>query len=276
VEGRGVEADDRLNIILSPHFDDAVLSLGGCIAKSPERAVIVTVFAGTPPDGVAGRWDRWCGFASAADAMRARCRENEAALAVLGVPPSRICNLGHLDGQYRRRQPAGGTPADLRSAIAEDIFQLVKRYGGRVNLLAPASAWHPDHQIVTDAALDLCKGGGYSDAELFLYQDQPYAYLELRRTSRIPLRFASFARLAEIARKRLDLSPEARLLSLEEAHIRKKKRALKQYKSQFPLIKHLLYKMIADFSFYQARDAGSAARYVEAVYRLAAPPPVHS
>jgi LmbE family N-acetylglucosaminyl deacetylase len=253
-----------------------VLSLGGFIAKSPERAVIVTVFAGTPSDGAAGRWDRLSGFASAADAMRARSRENDQALAVLGVPPDQIWNLAYLDGQYRRPQWAGETSTGLRSGIAEDISQLVKRYSGRVNLLAPASAWHPDHQIVTDAVFDLRRGGGCSEAEFFLYQDQPYAYLELRRTNRIPLRFSSFAPLAEIARKRLVLGPEARFLNLEGAHILKKKLAMKQYKSQFPLIKHLLYKMIADFSYYQARDAGAAALYVEVVYRLAPHPPVHS
>jgi LmbE family N-acetylglucosaminyl deacetylase len=265
--------DDRLNLILSPHFDDAVLSLGGCIAKSPERAVIVTVFAGTPTDEVAGRWDRLSGFAGAADAMRARSQENDAALAVLGVPPGQIRNLAHLDAQYRRLD--GTPPVDLRSVIAEDIRQVVHDYGGRVNLLAPASAWHPDHQIVTEAALDLCKGGGCSQAELFLYQDQPYAYLELRRTSLIPLRFVQFARLANIVRERFGFGLEAGLLGLEEAQIAKKSSALKQYKSQFPVIRHLLRKMIADFSYYQARDLGAAARYVEVVYRSAAPPPAH-
>src|ERR1700722_18211357 len=107
--------DGRPNLILSPHFDDAVLSLGGLIAKAPERAIVVTVFAGAPVEDVRGGWDRWSGFATGAAAVRARSQENAAALALLGVPRSQIHDLGHLDYQYR---PTGTAPGDLRSAIA--------------------------------------------------------------------------------------------------------------------------------------------------------------
>ena len=48
--------DDRPNIILSPHFDDAVLSLGGLIAKSPERAW--SPCSPEPERVTSGRWDR--------------------------------------------------------------------------------------------------------------------------------------------------------------------------------------------------------------------------
>src|SRR5712692_5355525 len=101
---------DRPNLILSPHFDDAVLSLGGLIAKAPDRAVVVTVFAGVPPEGVAGRWDRLSGFPMAVAAIRARRQENEAALALIGVPQNRIRNLDYLDGQYRSQCARGQAP----------------------------------------------------------------------------------------------------------------------------------------------------------------------
>ena len=71
--------------------------------------------------------------------MRARAEENERALAVLGVAPDAICNLGHLDSQYRVQQrPDSLASAKLRSAIAADIRRLVSDHGGAVNLFAPA------------------------------------------------------------------------------------------------------------------------------------------
>src|SRR6202790_1608245 len=113
----------RVNIILSPHFHDAVFSLGGLIATAPERSVFVTVFAGMPAAGIAGRWDRRSGFKSGAEAMRARALENEAGVAALQVPPSAIVNLDFLDRQYRPKASIAG----LRSAIAETVRQIAGR-----------------------------------------------------------------------------------------------------------------------------------------------------
>ena len=54
----------------------------------------------------------------------------------------------------------------------------------------------------------------------------------------------------------------------------KKRQAIGRYKSQFPLVRPLLCKMIADFSRYQARAAGLFSRHAEIVYRL--DPAAHS
>jgi LmbE family N-acetylglucosaminyl deacetylase len=269
--------DDRLNIILSPHFDDAVFSLGGFIAKAPKRVVVVTVFAGTPPEGVAGGWDRWSGFINAAAAMRARCRENEEALAALGVSQTGICNLDYLDDQYRRQQrPDETQAATLRSAIGDDIRELVRRHGGTVNLFSPASAWHPDHQLVTDAVIDLRCEKEFANVDVFLYQDQPYAYLQLRSKSLVPLKFINFNRHIEIAGKRHNLMLEREFLELQKTDISIKLRSAKKYESQYPIIKHLLYKILADFSYYQARDTGLQSHYAELVYRVTPRYPPHS
>jgi LmbE family N-acetylglucosaminyl deacetylase len=265
--------DDRPNLILSPHFDDAVLSLGGLIATAPERAVVVTIFAGTPAENISGRWDRRSGFASAAAAMRARTEENERALAVLGVAPDAICNLGHLDSQYRvQRQSDRVAIAGLRSAIAADIRRLVSDHGGAVNLFAPASAWHPDHRIVGDAVFDVYRMDDRPAAGVFLYQDQPYAYLELRRRNLAPLRLANFARLADVAAQRSGLAVAGEFLEFDERHWQAKTEAIERYGSQFRILRPLMGKMISDFSYYQARAGGRASRYAEMVYRLPEPP----
>jgi LmbE family N-acetylglucosaminyl deacetylase len=256
--------DDRLNIILSPHFDDAVFSLGGFIATAPERAVVLTVFAGTPAQGVTGRWDRRSGFKTAAEAMRARALENVAALAVLEVPPSRIVNLDCLDRQYRLDE---APVADLQSAIAEAVRQIVRSHGGPVNVFSPASPWHPDHRLVTAAVIELSRAREWADAEVFLYQDQPYAYLELRGRTLAPLRFVTFG----TADNRRGVAAEPHWFGFGEAEAAKKQQAARQYKSQFPIVRRLLCKMIEDFSRYQARAAGLSSRHAELAYRLTAP-----
>jgi LmbE family N-acetylglucosaminyl deacetylase len=256
--------DDRLNIILSPHFDDAVFSLGGFIATAPERVIVVTVFAGTPAEGIVGRWDRRSGFKTATEAMRARALENEAALAVLGVPPTGIVNLDFLDRQYREHEvPAAG----LRSAIAAALRHVVRRHGGSLNVFAPASGWHPDHRLVTDSIIEPWTAQDLPDMHLFLYQDQPYAYFELRRRTLAPLRFAKLG----VAENRHRVAAEPHWLKFDETQASRKREAADQYKSQFPVMRPLFLKMIDDFSRYQARAAQLSSPRAELAYRLGAP-----
>ncbi len=257
--------NDRLNIILSPHFDDAVFSLGGLIATAPERAVVITVFAGTPAEGIVGHWDRRSGFKSAAEAMRARTLENEAALAVLKVAPSAIVNLDFLDGQYHPdKAPAVG----LRAAIAETVRRIGLGDGGPAKLFVPASAWHPDHLLVTDSVIELWEAHELPGADIFLYQDQPYAYLELRQRTLAPLRFAKFTTASSLR----GVAVQPHWLEFDEAAAVRKQQAAKQYKSQFPIVRPLLIKMIEKFSRYQARAAGLSSPHAELTYRLGAPP----
>ena len=83
-------------LVLSPHLDDAVLSLGGAIAAwvaAGERVVIATVYTTGPP------------LAEIAPAMRVfadyatRTREDDAACAVLGAEQLR---LGLVERAFRR------------------------------------------------------------------------------------------------------------------------------------------------------------------------------
>jgi hypothetical protein len=84
----------------------------------------------------------------------------------------------------------------------------------------------------------------------------------------MPLRFASY-RVRESAR---DISVQPHWLAFDDTAAARKRRAMGEYKSQFPLLRPLLGKMIEDFSRYQARKAGLSSRHAELVYRLAPPP----
>ena len=68
-------------LVISPHLDDAVLSLGGSIAAwvgSGERVVVATVYtAGPPLDTISPGMRRFADYT-------ARCAEDTAACAVLG------------------------------------------------------------------------------------------------------------------------------------------------------------------------------------------------
>jgi LmbE family N-acetylglucosaminyl deacetylase len=146
-------------IILSPHFDDAVLSCWHVLASAPE-VLVVNVFAGEPAEGTFGWWDRLAGAPDSATAVRARIEEDRRALALAGCT---AVNLPFLDSQYRQPDQSPGEIVDaLRGVIAADA-----------RLYAPASLGdhHRDHTAVRAAALALNSEG----ADLELYADLPHA-----------------------------------------------------------------------------------------------------
>ncbi|HEV3227404.1 MAG TPA: PIG-L family deacetylase, partial [Acidimicrobiales bacterium] len=76
-------------VVLSPHLDDAVLSLGATIAASVRAGAsvrVVTVFSGDPTSTrAASRWEVQCGFSSAAEAARTRRDEDTVACGRIGA-----------------------------------------------------------------------------------------------------------------------------------------------------------------------------------------------
>lgn len=146
-------------IILSPHFDDAVLSCWHVLASAGE-VLVVNVFAGEPPAGTLGWWDRLAGATDSAAAVRMRIEEDRQALALAGRT---AVNLPFLDNQYRQ-------PDEAPEEIVEALRGVV--VAGAL-LYAPASLGdhHPDHAAVRAAALALHAEG----ADLELYADLPHA-----------------------------------------------------------------------------------------------------
>ncbi len=149
-------------VVLSPHLDDAVLSLGASIAYVARRGAdvdVVTVLAGDPTfSAPAGRYDRSCGFTTAGEAAGARQEEDAKACKLIGARP---IWLPFWDGYY----PGG---AD-KETIVQAIEAALPDTG--LLLIPGFPLLHPDHIWLTKLVLtDLA-----SSIPLGLYMEQPYA-----------------------------------------------------------------------------------------------------
>ena len=144
--------------ILSPHPDDAVLSLWHVLA-GPGDVRVVNVFTAAPPGAGPGWWDDRSGATDPAVRAAEREGEDRAALALAG---REAISLGFIDNQYRsgaqRLEPIVDA---LAVALAPDEL-----------VLAPAALGaHPDHDLVRAAALGLRDRG----RTVALYADLPHA-----------------------------------------------------------------------------------------------------
>jgi hypothetical protein len=145
-------------VILSPHRDDAVLSLWHVLA-GPGEVRVVNVFTGAPAGALPGWWDELSGARDPLVRAREREREDDEALALAGRAG---VGLGFLDDQYRPE------PQELGPVLAA----LATVVDPGETLLAPAALGeHRDHALVRAAALTLRERG----RDVALYADIPHA-----------------------------------------------------------------------------------------------------
>jgi LmbE family N-acetylglucosaminyl deacetylase len=156
----GEDAAGRL-VVISPHLDDAVLSLGAAIASWARRGravTVLTVLACDPSSPArAGGWDRRGGFATEGEAARARREEDEGACALLGASPQWL-PFGSLD--YERHGPDDEIRAAVVTALA----------GAEAVLLPGSPLTHPDHVWLAM----LLTADDLPCARIGLYVEQPY------------------------------------------------------------------------------------------------------
>ena len=173
-------------LLVSPHLDDAVLSCAALIARL-EPLDVLTVAAGAPDPPVQGWWDLETGFASSAESVPTRLREDETAFA--GTSHRRTY-LPLLEVQH---QEGGRTPTDAHALSAAVTSWLA---GERGTVALPAGAGcrqsrisrrlarlagrepcsppqHPDHLWVRDVVLHAL---AETDALPLLYEELPYLF----------------------------------------------------------------------------------------------------
>lgn len=151
-------------VVVSPHLDDAVLSLGAGIAhavRAGSEVRVVTVFANDPDsDTVTTDWDREAGFSSAREAAARRREEDALACALVGAIPTW---LPYTDDDH------GGKPnlERMRARLDEEIADA---HADAV-LLPGYPLAHPDHALLAASLLSAPP----TAARLGLYVEQPYA-----------------------------------------------------------------------------------------------------
>lgn len=149
-------------VVLSPHLDDAALSLGATIARasrSGARVDVVNVFANDPESTAgAGPWDAACGFTSAAEAARARREEDRRACQLLGAA---AVWLPFADYEYEQDVDDDGLWAALADVVGAAETVLMPGF--------PLAA--PDHLRLTRLLLARPLPG----VRAGLYVEQPYA-----------------------------------------------------------------------------------------------------
>lgn len=156
-------------VVVSPHLDDAVMSVGQLLAGHPS-VTVATVCAGFPEPTEAGltipltEYDRRCGFTSGADAVSHRRREDARACSLLDVE---WAHLRLRDSQYGPALELGEVVAALSGAL--------DRCDPRAQLAGPLGLLHPDHVTVRDAVLEL---GRARKRQTFLYAELPYRVTE--------------------------------------------------------------------------------------------------
>lgn len=150
----------RRVVVVSPHLDDGVFSLGAaisCATRKGADVTVLTVLAGDPSStAAAGPWDARAGFATAGEAAGARRIEDEQACHLVRARP---VWLPFSDKQYDR----GGSEAEVRAAVVEAV--------GHAQVVLPGfPLLHEDHAWLR-GILD----GAFPVDQVSLYTEQPYA-----------------------------------------------------------------------------------------------------
>ena len=165
----GVGADRRRLdaeriLVISPHLDDGVFSLGASLryaARKGADVTVLTVFAGDPASTApAGWWDAQGGFRTAGEAATARRAEDAAACRHLAATP---CWLPLPDLQY-------GPPGE--AAVTTALLPYLRWEGLTLSPGFPLE--HDDHALVNH----IVREHRPNSAPLFLYAEQPYLLWE--------------------------------------------------------------------------------------------------
>lgn len=152
-------------VVVSPHLDDAVMSLGSAVAHAVQagaKVEILTVFSDRPSsEAPAGPWDSQCGFATEGEAATARREEDRRACSLLGAEP-RWLDFG--DECYERR----GNDEEIHSAVTSAVR-------GADSVLIPGfPLTHADHASLSQLLLSK----GINCPRVGLYAEQPYMFAQ--------------------------------------------------------------------------------------------------
>jgi LmbE family N-acetylglucosaminyl deacetylase len=157
-------------VVVSPHFDDAILGAAHLLASYPGSTVI-TVLGGKPPayPAEATEWDALGGFVAGDDVVAGRREEDRAATAFVEATP---VWLEFSDHQYlaKNERPAA---ADVAPALAAAISA-----AGASAVFLPMGLANPDHVVTHDAGLLVKAEEKDGEGPIwFCYEDHGYKHI---------------------------------------------------------------------------------------------------
>jgi LmbE family N-acetylglucosaminyl deacetylase len=220
-------------VVVSPHLDDAVFSLGATLADASRAGIEIvnlTVFAADPDSTeLPSKWDRKAGFSSAGAAARGRRAEDAKACAVIGMKP---VWLQYPDSHYRSD----------RSNVWNEMAAVLE--GADLVLIPGFPLLHPDHRLVRSLVLERMN----ELPDIALYVEQPYAEMEWFSERRLPGE-PHAADSAEPPTRWVRVRPSP------QAWVRKQ-RALAAYGSQLRAFTRPAGRMLARIALYELGRGG--------------------
>lgn len=181
LDGLGVQ---RL-LVVSPHLDDAVLSLGDLLRRVSSRAEVLTVFTESDP-GAGLDWARLGGFQDSAEEHAARWKEDMHAMQHLGCT---YRHAGLRSGQLTQAWLSQFLPQWLTEAPSPNMKAMVLLPAGcggnrpesglahfwrRLTRQPFGSMAHPEHVLVRDVFWAALKQA--PQLHIGFYAELPYAW----------------------------------------------------------------------------------------------------
>ena len=160
-------------LVLSPHLDDAALSLGGFLFENKGKVNVETFFIKSNGSKMRTFWDRISGFKDSNESVEMRTKEN---IEALQLSSTTITDFTLDDAQYR-------VNADYPKIINEIVFdvelQISKHEDKNIFIYGPADFGHgltnPDHLLLHRAFLQMAeKYRDNKNISFFIYEDFPY------------------------------------------------------------------------------------------------------
>lgn len=218
--------------ILSPHYDDAVLSAWHQVIIPNTR--VVTVFGGIPDKAVLGLWDKFSTLADSSASIEMRRVENQIALA---STTATALNLDFLDSQYQPFKSRNiNELADEIESLSSDDPTFLAPIGTGLYLRR-----HPDHITTRKIGLELLRRGH----DVSFYADIPYL-LPMRDLSKWP---------DSLHLKKIEsvlghsVTVEAYELSVTEQA--RKREAVSSFKSQMTMVSKLAFGALSSTDAYK-------------------------
>jgi LmbE family N-acetylglucosaminyl deacetylase len=180
-------------VILSPHFDDAIFSVGGLLAAWRSRCksmIVVNIFTSNPPKELTPQANLFHSRYMDKNPVAIRCMLDQRAYSHFDIE---IINLDFLDAIYRfdviNKRPNYLDPIDIFSTVnaidtylAVSIFKSIEQQFKLTNedvILSPLGVGgHVDHEITRLAAEN------FERPLILYYEDCPYSFQPTIRSSR--------------------------------------------------------------------------------------------